>query len=132
MDLQEMNIKFISSIIHVQKCKIMYSCAPFFKAYFYQRFIQFTMHHLIHLVQNVQLCTFMHSGETLCYFRVIFRSLVHNSELKDFLMLPCDKIYLRVRSSPFLALADYFLTLWCMYHGCCPVHCFLYFLPISI
>jgi len=81
-----MNIEFISSIIHLQKCKIMYSYAPFFKAYFYQCFIQFTMHYLIHLIQNVQLCIFMHNGEALCYFWAIFRSVVHNGRLKDFLM----------------------------------------------
>ena len=36
-------IKVISSLIHVQKCKIMYNCAPFFKAKSYQRFIESTV-----------------------------------------------------------------------------------------
>src|SRR5882757_7120236 len=65
----------------------MYSCAPFFKAYSYQPFIQFTVYHLIHLIQNVQLCIFVHNGATLCYFLENLRSVVQKNQFRFFLML---------------------------------------------
>ena len=46
---------YLTKIMH-HFGKIMYDGATFFKAYFYQRFIQFTMHYLIYLIQCAQLC----------------------------------------------------------------------------
>ena len=109
MDPQETNIKFISSLIHVQKCKIrpprdehwVYffhnSCikmqngaklCTIFKAYFYQQFILFTVHHLIHLIQSIQLCTIVHNSADFFHFWSIFWSVAHNDTLRDFLMMP--------------------------------------------
>ena len=49
----------------------MQSHATFFKAYLYTHSEQFTVHNLIHLIQSVQLCIFVHNSETLCYFQAI-------------------------------------------------------------
>jgi hypothetical protein len=53
----------------------MYNCAPFSKAYSYQRFILFTVHHLIHLIrliQNAILYTIMQNGAQMVQLFAIF------------------------------------------------------------